>query len=96
MSALDEERSNVVVENRMKNCCIALAFEQQPETIAIQEAVKVLLRGLGEDINRDGIKKTPFRVAMALRQGTRGISVYMSALGSLILSILVSISSGLN
>uniref|UniRef100_A0A1J3G765 GTP cyclohydrolase 1 n=1 Tax=Noccaea caerulescens TaxID=107243 RepID=A0A1J3G765_NOCCA len=72
MSALDEGRSNVEVENGMKNGCIALAFEQQPETIAIQEAVKVLLQGLGEDINREGIKKTPFRVAKALREGTRG------------------------
>lgn len=74
MSALDEGRE---VENGMKNGCIALAIEQQPETIAIQEAVKVLLQGLGEDINREGIKKTPFRVAKALREGTRGISVYV-------------------
>ncbi|CAA7058902.1 unnamed protein product [Microthlaspi erraticum] len=72
MSAINEGRSNVEVENRMKNGCIARAFEHQPETITIQEAVKVLLQGLGEDINREGIKKTPFRVAKALREGTRG------------------------
>ncbi|CAH8362717.1 unnamed protein product [Eruca vesicaria subsp. sativa] len=60
------------VENGMKNGCVSLPFELQPETIAIQEAVKVILKGLGEDLNREGIKKTPFRVAKALRQGTRG------------------------
>ncbi|ESQ32445.1 hypothetical protein EUTSA_v10004230mg [Eutrema salsugineum] len=72
MSALDERHLNVEVENGIKNGCFALAFEQQPETIAIQEAVKVLLQGLGEDITREGIRKTPFRVAKALREGTRG------------------------
>lgn len=35
-------------------------------------AVKVLLQGLGEDVNRDGLKKTPLRVAKAFRDGTRG------------------------
>ncbi|KAJ0245491.1 GTP cyclohydrolase I domain-containing protein [Hirschfeldia incana] len=72
MNLLDEEHFDLDVENGMKNGCVDLAFEQQPETIAIQEAVKVILKGLGEDINREGIKKTPFRVAKALRQGTRG------------------------
>ncbi|XLR11054.1 hypothetical protein S83_038992, partial [Arachis hypogaea] len=38
---------------------------------SIDDAVKVLLQGLGEDINREGIRKTPFRVAKALREGTR-------------------------
>ncbi|KAF8077029.1 hypothetical protein N665_1068s0008 [Sinapis alba] len=72
MNTLDEGHFNVEVENGVKNGCFELAFELQPETIAIQEAVKVILQGLGEDINREGIKKTPFRVAKALRQGTRG------------------------
>ncbi|KAF3537419.1 hypothetical protein F2Q69_00024728, partial [Brassica cretica] len=72
MNLLDEEHFNVEIENGMKNGCLDLPFELQPETIAIQEAVKVILKGLGEDINREGIKKTPFRVAKALRQGTRG------------------------
>ncbi|CAL1363732.1 unnamed protein product [Linum trigynum] len=47
-------------------------IEGQPETLAIEDAVKVLLQGLGEDINREGIKKTPFRVAKALREATKG------------------------
>lgn len=68
MNTFDKEHFNVEV----KNGCFDLPFELQPETIAIQEAVKVILKGLGEDINREGIKKTPFRVAKALRQGTRG------------------------
>ncbi|KAL1834914.1 hypothetical protein ACET3Z_004565 [Daucus carota] len=47
-------------------------IENEPETKVIQDAVKVLLLGLGEDINREGLRKTPFRVAKALREGTRG------------------------
>ena len=38
----------------------------------IEEAVRVLLQGLGEDPERDGLKRTPLRVAKALREGTRG------------------------
>lgn len=72
MNLLDEEHFSVEVENGVKNGCFPLAFELEPETIAIQEAVRVILKGLGEDLNREGIKKTPFRVAKALRQGTRG------------------------
>ncbi|CAM8888324.1 unnamed protein product [Rhodiola kirilowii] len=39
---------------------------------AIEDAVKLLLESLDEDVNREGLKKTPFRVAKALREGTRG------------------------
>ncbi|XP_072992811.1 GTP cyclohydrolase 1 [Typha latifolia] len=39
---------------------------------AIDEAVKVLLQGLGEDHEREGLKRTPQRVAKAFREGTRG------------------------
>ena len=38
----------------------------------VEDAVKVLLEGLGEDVNREGLRKTPLRVAKALREGTRG------------------------
>ncbi|KAE8653460.1 GTP cyclohydrolase 1 [Cucumis sativus] len=68
MDASGEELSDLEVENGVKHC----GFEDEPETIAIMDAVKVLLQGLGEDINREGIKKTPLRVAKALREGTRG------------------------
>lgn len=54
-------------------CVDLLGVEvQQPETIAIEEAVRILLQGLGEDVNREGIRKTPLRVAKALLEGTRG------------------------
>ncbi|KAJ0234107.1 GTP cyclohydrolase 1 [Hirschfeldia incana] len=72
MGALDEGRLNLEIETGIKNGRIELAFEHQPETLAIQDAVKLLLQGLHEDVNREGIKKTPFRVAKALREGTRG------------------------
>ncbi|XP_023004720.1 GTP cyclohydrolase 1 isoform X1 [Cucurbita maxima] len=68
MDASGEELSDLEVENEENHC----GFEEEPETIAIMDAVKVLLQGLGEDINREGIRKTPFRVAKALREGTRG------------------------
>ncbi|KAJ0244351.1 GTP cyclohydrolase I domain-containing protein [Hirschfeldia incana] len=69
----DEGPLNLDLEMGLKNgCCIELPFEHQPETLEIQDAVKLLLQGLHEDVNRDGIKKTPFRVAKALREGTRG------------------------
>lgn len=68
MGALDEVHYHVVLENGVK----LGDFEQEPETVAIEDAVKVLLQGLGEDINREGLKKTPLRVAKALREGTRG------------------------
>lgn len=68
MGALDEVHYHVVLENGVK----LGDFEQEPESVAIEDAVKVLLQGLGEDINREGLKKTPLRVAKALREGTRG------------------------
>ena len=74
MDASGEELSDLEVENGVKHC----GFEDEPETIAIMDAVKVLLQGLGEDINREGIKKTPLRVAKALREGTRGQSRLIS------------------
>lgn len=36
-------------------------------------AVKVLLRGLGEDVTRDGLLKTPLRVAQAFQAAIQGI-----------------------
>ncbi|QCE04923.1 GTP cyclohydrolase I [Vigna unguiculata] len=48
------------------------SLERRVNTSSIEDAVKVLLTALGEDINREGIKKTPLRVAKALSEGTRG------------------------
>lgn len=39
---------------------------------AIEDAVRVLLQGLGEDHEREGLRRTPHRVAKAFREGTRG------------------------
>ncbi|KVH94215.1 GTP cyclohydrolase I [Cynara cardunculus var. scolymus] len=67
MGALDEGHYDLKL-----NGSVDLDIEQEPETVAIEDAVKVLLQSLGEDINREGLKKTPLRVAKALREGTRG------------------------
>ncbi|XP_021720116.1 GTP cyclohydrolase 1-like [Chenopodium quinoa] len=65
MGALDEGHFDLELENTLN-----LGVEEdEPE---IQAAVRVLLQGLGEDINREGIKKTPLRVAKALRHATTG------------------------
>lgn len=72
MGALELENGGVIVP-----CC----FDDDEEEVeeygsgsqgSVEEAVEVLLRGLGEDIRREGIKKTPFRVAKAFRDGTKG------------------------
>ncbi|KAL3517840.1 hypothetical protein ACH5RR_020429 [Cinchona calisaya] len=74
MGALDEGHFNVELENGVNiGGCVELGFEGgESESPAIEDAVRVLLLGLGEDINREGIRKTPLRVAKALREGTRG------------------------
>jgi hypothetical protein len=36
-------------------------------------AVKVLLRGVGEDVTRDGLLRTPLRVAQAFQAAIQGI-----------------------
>lgn len=72
MGALDEGHFDLELENGVKLSSLELGFEQEPNALAIEDAVKVLLQGLGEDINREGIKKTPHRVAKALREGTKG------------------------
>ncbi|KAJ3681227.1 hypothetical protein LUZ60_015716 [Juncus effusus] len=45
---------------------------EEPESQSVEAAVRVLLEGLGEDCEREGLKRTPFRVAKAFREGTRG------------------------
>ncbi|KAK3004466.1 hypothetical protein RJ639_018179 [Escallonia herrerae] len=69
MGALDEGCYNVKLENGVK---LGSEIEREEQTLAIEDAVKVLLQGLGEDINREGLRKTPHRVAKALQEGTRG------------------------
>lgn len=73
MGCLDDGRFSVELENGVSIGCdeVGLGKEGNDAT-AIEDAVKVLLLGLGEDINREGLRKTPLRVAKALREGTRG------------------------
>jgi GTP cyclohydrolase I len=39
----------------------------------MEAAVRALLVGLGEDDQREGLRRTPKRVAKAFRDGTRGM-----------------------
>ena len=55
MGALDEVHYDLKLSGS-----VDLDFVQEPETIAIEDAVKVLLQSLGEDINREGLKKPLF------------------------------------
>ncbi|KAG6483796.1 hypothetical protein ZIOFF_060495 [Zingiber officinale] len=48
-----------------------LASEAE-RALSIEEAVKALLQGLGEDHEREGLRRTPHRVVEAFRGGTRG------------------------
>ncbi|XP_020206402.1 GTP cyclohydrolase 1 [Cajanus cajan] len=74
MGCFDEGHFNGELENGVSIGCGEVGFEEEIKTdiAAIEDAVKVLLLGLGENINREGLRKTPLRVAKALREGTRG------------------------
>ncbi|XP_061341083.1 GTP cyclohydrolase 1-like [Gastrolobium bilobum] len=72
MGCFDEGHFNGELENGVSIGYSEVGFEEEANTAAIEDAVKVLLLGLGEDINREGLRKTPLRVAKALREGTRG------------------------
>ncbi|XP_030496775.2 GTP cyclohydrolase 1 [Cannabis sativa] len=72
MGALDEGHFHEELEKGVPLSCHEMGFEGEPETMAIEDAVKVLLQGLNEDVNREGLRKTPLRVAKALREGTKG------------------------
>lgn len=70
MGTIDDEHYDLELENRLKVSYTKLNnVEEEPE---IECAVRILLQGLGEDINREGIQKTPLRVAKALRHATKG------------------------
>lgn len=47
-------------------------FESDKE---VRDAVRILLEGIGEDCEREGLKRTPHRVAKAFREGTKGTSL---------------------
>ncbi|KAG9446085.1 hypothetical protein H6P81_012213 [Aristolochia fimbriata] len=72
MGALDVEHLDTELETVSKIVPVGLGSDETLETGTIEEAVRVLLQGLGEDVTREGLLKTPLRVAKALREGTKG------------------------
>lgn len=72
MEHLGQYDLNCDLKNGVNMCCDEESFVKEINTTSIEYAVKVLLMDLGEDINREGIIKTPLRVAKALCDGTRG------------------------
>jgi GTP cyclohydrolase I len=57
---------------------IASVDGDQSTLLDMMSAVKVLLDGLGEDVTRDGLLKTPLRVAQAFQGATKGLSLCAS------------------
>ncbi|KAL2957408.1 hypothetical protein AAZX31_18G146100 [Glycine max] len=71
MGCVIDGRFTVEIQNGVSNGCGEVGLWNDGGG-AIEDAVKVLLEGLGEDVNREGLRKTPLRVAKALHEGTRG------------------------
>ncbi|CAJ2663684.1 unnamed protein product [Trifolium pratense] len=71
MGSFCEMHSNCEVEKLVSSDEVSIEKESINRS-SIEYAVKDLLLGLGEDVNREGIRKTPFRVAKAFFEGTRG------------------------
>ena len=59
-------------EDSSDTSTIASADGEQSSLADMMAAVKVLLEGLGEDVTRDGLLKTPLRVARAFQGATGG------------------------
>lgn len=57
---------------------IASVDGDQSTLLDMMSAVKVLLDGLGEDVTRDGLLKTPLRVAQAFQGATKGFLFSLS------------------
>ncbi|XP_019702130.1 GTP cyclohydrolase 1 isoform X2 [Elaeis guineensis] len=84
MGALEEARFEGELENGVgldepeEELDAGSGLGSRPEaTRAIEEVIRVLLQGLGEDPEREGLRKTPLRVAKAFREGTRGCLLHM-------------------
>lgn len=70
MGALEERG---IVDDVLFECGSDSGSGSEPESNhVIEDAVRTLLLGLGEDCEREGIKKTPLRVAKAFKFGTKG------------------------
>ncbi|XP_042404780.1 GTP cyclohydrolase 1-like [Zingiber officinale] len=60
-----------------------LLASEAERALSIEEAVKALLQGLGEDHEREGLRRTPHRMAEAFRGGTRGYKQKAKVQGAL-------------
>lgn len=67
--AVEENGEN---EDSSDTSTIASADGEKSSLADMMAAVKVLLEGLGEDVTRDGLLKTPLRVAKAFQGATGG------------------------
>lgn len=68
------------LEDELENGAGLEAAEMGCES-RMEDAVRVLLQSLGEDPEREGLRRTPHRVAKAFREGTTGLcslSIYRS------------------
>ncbi|KAG6532512.1 hypothetical protein ZIOFF_006358 [Zingiber officinale] len=66
----EEEGEQIWGEEEEATNPLALEAER---ALSIEEDVKALLQGLGEVHEREGLRRTPHRVAEAFRGGTRGL-----------------------
>ena len=57
----------------IKNISLILDRSQQVDKKMIEEGIKLILKGIGEDINREGLKGTPGRVAEMYEEIFSGI-----------------------
>lgn len=52
----------------------------EPSSDSMQGAFKTILQGIGEDLNREGLQKTPARAAKAMHDLTQGYNVNIEEL----------------
>lgn len=71
-SELESEADEVTVGSGISSASSESSEELIEDSSDMVEAVKVLLQGLGEDIHRVGLVKTPLRVARAFAFATKG------------------------
>ena len=63
--------SEMSAEDRISEVC------DDGSTERLQEAVRILIQGLGEDVSREGLRDTP-KVSSTASKSTRGASSFFS------------------